>query len=54
MFNSQKTNKEIEINLNRDVFYQDSINEVEEICEPEVLNAEDPLFILHIRLYRQT
>ncbi len=43
----KRTNKEIEINLNRDVFYQDLINEVEEICEPEFLNAEDPLFILY-------
>ncbi len=43
----KRTNKEIEIKLNRDVFYQDLIDEVEDICEPEVLNAEDPLFILY-------
>ena len=43
----KRTNKEIEIKLNRDVFYQDLINEVEDICEPEVLNSEDPLFILY-------
>ncbi len=43
----KRTNKEIELKLNRDIFYEDLFNEVEDICEPEVLNAEDPLFILY-------
>ncbi len=43
----KRTNKEIELKLNRDIFYEDLVNEVEDICEPEVLNAEDPLFILY-------
>ena len=43
----KRTNKEIELKLNRDFFYEDLVNEVEDICEPEVLNAEDPLFILY-------
>ena len=43
----KRTNKEIELKLNRDIFYEDLVKEVEDICEPEVLNAEDPLFILY-------
>ena len=31
----------------RDVFYDDLVKDVEDYCEPEVLNAEDPLFILY-------
>ena len=42
----KRTNKN-RIKKNRDVFYEDLINEVEDYCEPEVLNAEDPLFILY-------
>ena len=43
----KRTNKDIKLKTNRDIFYEDLINEVEDICEPEVLNAEDPLFILY-------
>ncbi len=43
----KRTNKDIKLKANRDIFYEDLINEVEDICEPEVLNAEDPLFILY-------
>ncbi len=43
----KRTNKEIELKKNRDLFYDDLIKEVDSICEPEVLNAEDPLFILY-------
>ncbi len=43
----KRTNKEIELKNDRDVFYDDIIKEVDSICEPEVLNAEDPLFILY-------
>ena len=43
----KRTNKEIEIKKDRDVFFDDVIKEVDSICEPEVLNAEDPLFILY-------
>ena len=31
----------------RDVFYDDLVKDVEETCEPEVMSAEDPLFILY-------
>ena len=43
----KRTNKEIELIKDRDIFYDDVIKEVDSICEPEVLNAEDPLFILY-------
>ncbi len=43
----KRTNKEIELIKDRDLFYDDVIKEVDSICEPEVLNAEDPLFILY-------
>jgi len=43
----KRTNKGIELKKDRDLFYDDVIREVDSICEPEVLNAEDPLFILY-------
>ncbi len=43
----KRTNKDIKLKKNRDLFYDDLIKEVDSICEPEVLNAEDPLFILY-------
>ncbi len=43
----KRTNKEIELKKDRDFFYDDVRKEVDSICEPEVLNAEDPLFILY-------
>ncbi len=43
----KRTNKEIELKKDRDVFFDDVIKEVDSFCEPEVLNAEDPLFILY-------
>ena len=43
----KRTNKEIELKKDRDVFFDDVSKEVDSYCEPEVLNAEDPLFILY-------
>ena len=43
----KRTNKEIELKKDRDVFYNDLEKEVDIFCKPEVLNAEDPLFILY-------
>ena len=43
----KRTNKDIELKKDRDLFYDDLIKEVEDSCEPEILNAEDPLFILY-------
>jgi len=43
----KRTNKEIELIEDRDLFYDDILKEVDDFCEPEILNAEDPLFILY-------
>ncbi len=43
----KRTNKEIELKKDRDLFYDDVLKEVDDFCEPEILNAEDPLFILY-------
>ena len=42
--------KELEMKLvgiDRDVWYHDLIKDVSNHCEPEEMNAEDPLFILY-------
>ncbi len=43
----KRTGGNINIVEGRDVFYNDLVKDVEEICEPEVMLAEDPLFILY-------
>ncbi len=43
----KRTNKKIELKKDRDIFYDDILKDVDSFCEPEVLNAEDPLFILY-------
>ena len=43
----KRTNKEIKLIKDRDLFYDDVLKEVSDFCEPEILNAEDPLFILY-------
>ncbi len=44
----RRTNsKEVNVVKGRDVYLDDIINTVEDFCEPEVMNAEDPLFILY-------
>ena len=43
----KRTNKEIGLIQDRDLFYDDVLKEVSDFCEPEILNAEDPLFILY-------
>ncbi len=43
----KRTNKEIEPKKDRDIFYDDILKDADSFCEPEVLNAEDPLFILY-------
>ncbi len=43
----KRTNKKIELIKDRDLFYDDVLKEVNDFCEPETLNAEDPLFILY-------
>ena len=43
----KRTGNEIGWNENRDVWYHDLIKDVPSYCEPEEMNAEDPLFILY-------
>ena len=43
----KRTGGNINLVEGRDVFYDDLIGNVEETCEPEVMLAEDPLFILY-------
>ncbi|MDC3177238.1 acetate--CoA ligase [Pelagibacteraceae bacterium] len=43
----KRTNKSIELKKDRDLFYDDIVKEVDGFCEPEILDAEDPLFILY-------
>ncbi len=43
----KRTNNEIKLNKDRDYFYDDLIKNVDSVCEPEILSAEDPLFILY-------
>jgi acetyl-CoA synthetase len=43
----KRTGNFISWNENRDVWYHDLIKDVSKNCEPEEMNAEDPLFILY-------
>ena len=43
----QRTGNYINWDSNRDVWYHDLIKDVSGHCEPEEMNAEDPLFILY-------
>ena len=43
----KRTNKAVEMKSGRDVYYEDIVKDVEGFCEPEILNSEDPLFILY-------
>ena len=47
VFVIKRTNGSIQMEDNRDVWYHDIISEVSDICIPEEMNAEDPLFILY-------
>lgn len=40
-------NSEIEMTKGRDFWYHEMVQGVSEVCEPEVMDAEDPLFILY-------
>ena len=42
-----RTNYEIPLVEGRDVYLNNLINDVDDFCEPEIINAEDPLFILY-------
>ena len=43
----KRTGNKISWNKNRDVWYHDLVKDVSNNCEPEEMNAEDPLFILY-------
>jgi len=43
----KRTNKKIELKKGRDIYYNELVKDVSDHCEPEVLNSEDPLFILY-------
>ena len=43
----KRTGGDIDTVKDRDVYYDDLIKGVNEFCEPEVMSAEDPLFILY-------
>ncbi len=43
----KRTNKKINLIKDRDIYLEDLLNKVEDFCEPEIINAEDPLFILY-------
>jgi acetyl-CoA synthetase len=43
----KRTGNDVGWNDNRDVWYHDLIKDVSSNCEPEEMNAEDPLFILY-------
>lgn len=43
----KRTNTNVTMQTGRDVWWQDEIKNVSEVCQPEVMDAEDPLFILY-------
>ena len=43
----KRTGKDIDWNVSRDIWYHDLIKDVSSHCDPEEMNAEDPLFILY-------
>lgn len=43
----QRTKGEISMKPERDVFYHEAIKEVHDYCEFEIMQAEDPMFILY-------
>ena len=43
----KRTNNEIKLVKNRDIYFDDLEDKVDSFCEPEIMDAEDPLFILY-------
>ena len=43
----KRTQNDINLIQNRDFYYEEISNGVDEYCEPEIIGAEDPLFILY-------
>ena len=47
VFVVNRTNGSVDMKNDRDIWYHDAILNVSDECEPEEMNAEDPLFILY-------
>ncbi len=47
VFVIQRTGNEVQLQQKRDVWYHEAIEKVADHCDPEVMDAEDPLFILY-------
>ncbi|MFW2330696.1 MAG: acetate--CoA ligase [Nitrospinota bacterium] len=47
VFIIKRTGDDVTFQEGRDIWYDDAVNNVSETCEPEVMDAEDPLFILY-------
>ena len=43
----KRTGGKIEWNKDRDIWYEDLVKNVSNVCDPEPMNSEDPLFILY-------
>ena len=43
----KRTQNDVNLIQNRDFYYEEISNGVDEYCEPEIMGAEDPLFILY-------
>lgn len=43
----QRTGDDVDFDANRDVWWHEAMAEADPDCEPEVMDAEDPLFILY-------
>ena len=43
----KRTQNDVNLIQNRDFYYEEISNGVDEYCEPEIIGAEDPLFILY-------
>ena len=43
----KRTGNEVKMNKDRDLYFDDLVRDVNNFCEPEILSAEDPLFILY-------
>ena len=43
----KRTGESVNVIKDRDIFYDDVVLNVDDVCEPEVMSAEDPLFILY-------
>ena len=42
-----RTGEQIEMDSNRDIWWHEAISNVSSKCDPEIMDAEDPLFILY-------